>query len=1132
MNSKLNIPARVTVFAVLTLLVIAAALTLPKLSTGPVFAQSSPPGSPTGLTATAVGVAGANAVELSWTAPVAGRDSITHYVIETSDDNAATWESSVNNTETVNTASGVQTYHAVTAVAGKNLYRVSAVNSAGTGDPSGRASATPPVDGTQPDQPDGLTATANGSREINLSWTALTGTDTGSGPVTQYKIEYSKNGSLPWMDLGTTTVTTTNDGTEYSNTGLAPDTERHYRVSAVNIAGRGPVSDSANATTTLAGVPAAPTGLRARAVGLAGTDMVVLSWTAPAAGGAPIEYYKIETSGDNGATWTDSVDNTETDNTASGVQTYHLVTSVAGKNLYRVSAINTIGTGPVSATVEVTPPVQNTQPSVPLTVAALKDGSREIEVTWTAPTTAGVGPVTQYKIEYSKDGNLPWMDLATVQAPSLKYSNTGLAPGTTRHYRVSAVNKAGRGPASDGTATMATTDSPAVTSEPGKPTGLTATAVGVAGANAVELSWTAPVAGRDSITHYVIETSDDNAATWESSVNNTETVNTASGVQTYHAVTAVAGKNLYRVSAVNSAGTGDPSGQASATPPVNGTQPDQPDGLTATANGSREINLSWTALTGTDTGSGPVTQYKIEYSKNGSLPWMDLGTTTVTTTNDGTEYSNTGLAPDTERHYRVSAVNIAGRGPVSDSANATTTLAGVPAAPTGLRARAVGLAGTDMVELSWTAPAAGGAPIEYYKIETSGDNGATWTDSVDNTETDNTASGVQTYHLVTSVAGKNLYRVSAINTIGTGPVSATVEVTPPVQNTQPSVPLDVAARADGSREIEVTWTAPTTAGVGPVTQYKIEYSKDGNQPWMELATTASTATKYENTGLDPDTTRHYRVSAVNEAGRGPASDGTATMATTDDAAADQPGDVTLSTQEPMAGMAITATLTDDDGGVTSPMWQWEKSMDKSYWMDATGTGAMTMRYTPVAADAGYYLRATVEYTDENRSDRIAQSAATNAVTLPPDQMGIVTLSTQEPLVDMAITATLRDSDGTTTAPMWQWKKSMDKTSWMDATGAGATTSSYTPAAMDEGYYLQATVTYTDPLGPDKMANSDATTDKVMVPAADPVLTEHDANKNNRIDYLEVVAALRSFLAGDADVPYTEVITVYRRFLGS
>ena len=399
-------------------------------------------------------------------------------------------------------------------------------------------------------------------------------------------------------------------------------------------------------------------------------------------------------------------------------------------------------------------------------------------------------------------------------------------------------------------------------SQLGAPTGLTATAVG---ATAVELSWTAPSAGRASITGYKIETSADNGGAWAESVANTETANTASGVQTYHAVEAVAGKNLYRVSALNAAGTGDPSDRVSVTPPVAGTQPAAPTAVMAMANGSTEINLSWTAG---DAGASAITGYKIEYSKNNMLPWMEVATTTVTTNDDGTKYSDTGLGPETPRSYRVSAMNIAGRSPVSASDGtdhmAMTTLAGVPAAPTGLMATAVG---ATSVELSWTAPNKGNAPITSYRIETSDDDGETWAESVANTETANIASGVQTYHAVQAVAGKNLYRVSAMNALGMGPVSASASVTPPVTGAQPAAPSAVTARPDGSSEIEVTWIADA-AGATAITGYKIEYSKDNMLPWMEVATTTTT-TMYSNTGLDPDTTRYYRVSAMNSVGRGP-----------------------------------------------------------------------------------------------------------------------------------------------------------------------------------------------------------------------------------------------------------------------
>ena len=43
------------------------------------------------------------------------------------------------------------------------------------------------------------------------------------------------------------------------------------------------------------------------------------------------------------------------------------------------------------------------------------------------------------------------------------------------------------------------------------------------------------------------------------------------------------------------------------------------------------------------------------------------------------------------------------------------------------------------------------------------------------------------------------------------------------------------------------------------------------------------------------------------------------------AAVDQKGAVTLSPQEPVVGEAVTATLTDADGDITSQAWRWERS---------------------------------------------------------------------------------------------------------------------------------------------------------------------------------------------------------------
>ena len=106
----------------------------------------------------------------------------------------------------------------------------------------------------------------------------------------------------------------------------------------------------------------------------------------------------------------------------------------------------------------------------------------------------------------------------------------------------------------------------------------------------------------------------------------------------------------------------------------------------------------------------------------------------------------------------------------------------------------------------------------------------------------------------------------------------------------PGAPTGLSATADGQTEIDLSWTAPSSDGGASIAGYKIEVSTDGSS-WTDLvANTGSTATSYSHTGLTAGSTRHYRVSAINSAGTGtasntdsatteaaPASDGTCTV---------------------------------------------------------------------------------------------------------------------------------------------------------------------------------------------------------------------------------------------------------------
>ena len=98
------------------------------------------------------------------------------------------------------------------------------------------------------------------------------------------------------------------------------------------------------------------------------------------------------------------------------------------------------------------------KPGAPTGLSATADGQTEIDLSWTAPSDDGGTNITGYKIEVSTDGS-SWSDLeANTRSTSTTYSHTGLTAGSTRYYRVLAINVAGTGTASN--TDSATTNSP------------------------------------------------------------------------------------------------------------------------------------------------------------------------------------------------------------------------------------------------------------------------------------------------------------------------------------------------------------------------------------------------------------------------------------------------------------------------------------------------------------------------------------------------------------------------------------------------------------------------------------------------------------------------------------------------
>ena len=121
-------------------------------------------------------------------------------------------------------------------------------------------------------------------------------------------------------------------------------------------------------------------------------------------------------------------------------------------------------------------------------------------------------------------------------------------------------------------------------------------------------------------------------------------------------------------------------------------------------------------------------------------------------------------------------------------------------------------------------------------------------------------------------------------------------------------------------------------------------------------------------------------------------------------------------------------------------------------------------------------KASLNYEDKSSYEVVVTatdpSGASDSITVTItvsnlDEAGTVELSTVQPQVETALTATLTDLDGNPSLVSWQWARSGANGSYSNIS-SGA---SYTPVAADVGKFLQATASYTDPQGAGKNANA-------------------------------------------------------------
>ena len=948
-------------------------------------------------------------------------------------------------------------------------YRVSAINSVGTGEASDAAfAATLPA--AVPGDPSDLTAWEEGSTRIVLNWKAPATT---GGEITGYKIEYSDTSTFT-DPVAVLVANTMSAVTTYTDNGSVAELKagdtRYYRVLSINSAGTS--ATPSNQASAISGAEALqpPTSLRAQNTGLPGQKNITLSWAAPSSG-ALRTGYMVERSEDGRTGWEEitdsntrpaSPDTTDSDMDESlklSTRYYYRVSTVDGDRRSRPSNVANATTGGPD------------QPGAPTLVQEGVDeqGPSRIDLTWTfgAATATGGGDITGYKIEYSDSSETTAADVAanswrvlvanlnktededdTADGTQITYTDGSVANldvGDRRWYRVLAINSAGAGMPSDPIRSVAIPAEAQVATS--APTGLTARAMGP---TQINLSWTAPTdTSGDEITGYEIEYSDLGAAdVWgqwndlKADTGDNETTYTDDGSSNDTGVGGLSAEDSrrYRVKAIIDRDTGgaltSANSNVAAATTAEATAPGKPNAPTLAPTGAQVITVSWTAPT--NDGGDDVTGYRIERSESANT-WpakplvpdtAELGTPPDIT---GATISYSDMAvpkANTRWYYRVSAINSVGTGEASDAAFAFTSPAAVPGDPSDLTAWEEG---STRIVLNWKAPATTGGEITGYKIEYAAavaagnsPDAATWMDLVANTMSDAT-----TYVDDGSVDGLEAgdiryYRVSTINSAGTSADESN----------------DYSALT-GTMAVALTVDGPDSASYA------------------------------EN---DTSTVATYTAS-------GPGSD-TATWSTE---GADG-GDFRIN----------------NDGELTfDPLPNFEMPADND-------------------GDNEYMV--TVKATSRTNTDMTATREVTVTVT-DVDDPGSVTVMPTSAMVGTELTASLTDPDPGVAGEMWQWAGS-DAMGGTYADIDGAMMASYTPVDADGGMYVRAMVTYTDDFGSGQTAESEG----VMVSPADAILAEHDTDVNGMIDRDEAIAALTSYLTDDGTVDRAEAIEVLTRYL--
>ncbi|MET8118078.1 fibronectin type III domain-containing protein [Micromonospora sp. NPDC005189] len=833
-----------------------------------------PPGTPTGLTATATD---GGVVTLNWnTVPQVWRYEVYRRDVTAGEsEGARQWDSSPQ--DTTLSLNGLENGH-------QYAFQVVAVHGGGESPRSAEATATAFY--SRPPTPTGLTATTQASGEIKLQWTHANTTDwfyVYQRDVTAGETDFTR---LEWPVDTCCTMTAG---------GLADGHTYEYRVAALGKGGESTLSAVATATAQRP-LPATPTGLSAAAQP---DGSIKLTWqqsqpdvwflvyqrdvTAGEAGFTKLEWpvtacctmtaggledghsyeYKVSALSDAGESPASAVASATADIAPPAAPTnlrvtagdgqavltwdgdaknWHLVylrDVTAGETVFRqlelpvttcctmtagyltnghryefkITASGSGGEGAASTVVQVTPTAPLPAAPSGLTATAQADGT--IKLAWNA-----LAPDLWYQV-YLRDvtaGDSTFTKLATPVTTCCTMTAGYLANGHSYEFKIAAINSGGEGPT--GNLVSATSNQP----RPPAPTNLRGQP---AGSGTIELNWDAPVSG---LLYWVYQR--DVTAGQATFTKSTLPSDKTSATRGY-----LADGHVYEFKVTGESLGGE--GAASATVRVTavGGVPQAPSGLSAAA-GDGKVTLSWAA---SPTGGSWYQVYLRNVSAGQSWQKVAAPVTTCCTMTAGY------LANGDTYEFKVTAINGAGESTPTVVASAKP-MPPVPAAPSGLTASA----GDGKVVLRWTASPTASVYYDVYLRDTTA--GQSW---------QKVKLPVTTCCTMTAgyLANGHRYefKVAASNMAGQSATSNVAAATP--LPPFPQAPSGLTASA-GDGKVTLNWTASATANV----YYLVEYRAAGAASWTRVKLPVTRCCTFVAGYLGNGTTYDFRVRATNQAG--------------------------------------------------------------------------------------------------------------------------------------------------------------------------------------------------------------------------------------------------------------------------